>query len=132
MFKTIKAAWRVLRNKDINAEPGPSKEDIAKHYATLNAEKERATAAGEPWVAILDMNVDYENLDNGEIELDWNDLFVARLMRAGYQGKADSDLVDQWFTSVCRNIVMETYEQEQADAHPVQSKNLGGGRREYK
>ena len=55
-----------------------------------------------------------------------------QLMRFGYQGKTDADLVDQWFTDVCRNVVLETFEQAKADLHPVKSNDLGDGRREYK
>ena len=80
----------------------------------VKSEKDLATEAGEPWVSVLGMEVDSKHLDNGSFELDWNDIFIARLVRAGYQGKTDSDLVDQWFQTVCRNVVMETYEQEQA------------------
>lgn len=76
--------------------------------------KQLATEAGEPWVGVLGMEVDPKHLDNGAFELDWNDIFIARLVRAGYQGKTDSDLVDQWFQTVCRNVVLETYEQDQA------------------
>lgn len=77
-------------------------------------EKELATAAGEPWVTVLGMDVDKDTLEQGAFELDWNDQFVAKLVRAGYKGKTDADIVDQWFQSVCRNIVMESYEKEQA------------------
>lgn len=98
----------------------------------LAKEKKLATENGEPWVALVTMDVDYANLNNGAFELDWNDAFVARLMKFGFQGKTDSDLVDQWFTSVCRNVVMETYEQEQANLRPIQTNDLGNGKREYK
>jgi hypothetical protein len=79
------------------------------------------------------MEVDPENVSNGAFELDWNDFFVARLIKAGYQGKTDQDIVDNWFRSVCQNVVLEIYEQEQADPE-VRSKNnrrdLGNGRTE--
>ena len=95
--------------------------------------KELATAASEPWVEIISMEVDPENVSNGAFELDWNDFFVARLIKAGYQGKTDQDIVDNWFRSVCHNVVLEIYEQEQADPE-VRSKNnrrdLGNGRTE--
>jgi hypothetical protein len=95
--------------------------------------KELATLASEPWVEILSMEVDPENVSNGAFELDWNDFFVARLIKAGYQGKTDQDIVDNWFRSVCQNVVLEIYEQEQADPE-VRSKNnrrdLGNGRTE--
>jgi len=50
-------------------------------------------------------------------------------MKAGYQGKTDADMVDQWFQGICRNIVMETYEQEQSDPH-TRKVDLGNGRSE--
>ena len=95
--------------------------------------KELANEKGEPYVQILSMEVDPVNLHQGSIELDWNDKFVANLLRAGYAGKTDSDIVDQWFQNVCRHVVMETWEQEQAIKNSgiwVQSRDLGGGRSE--
>lgn len=78
------------------------------------SEKELATEAGEPWVSVLGMELQEGSLEQGAFELDWNDLFVAKLVRAGYQGKTDADIVDNWFQDVCRNIVMESYEKEAA------------------
>ena len=100
-------------------------------------EKELATERGEPYVTILSMEIDPENMQSGAFELDWNDKFVANLVRAGYQMNpkdTDADIVDRWFTAVCRNIVLETYEQEQA-MNPerdrvIKSKNIGDGRSE--
>jgi hypothetical protein len=100
-------------------------------------EKEIATEKGEPYVAILSMEIDPENMQSGAFELDWNDKFVANLVRAGYQMNpkdTDADIVDRWFTAVCRNIVLETYEQEQA-MNPerdrvIKSRNIGDGRSE--
>jgi hypothetical protein len=100
-------------------------------------EKEIATEKGEPWVGILSMDIDTENLHQGSFELDWNDKFVANLVRAGYQMKptdSDAEIVDRWFQNVCRNVVLETWEQEQAMnpeySRPIQTKNLGDGRSE--
>ena len=98
--------------------------------------KEIATEKGEPYVAILSMDVDPENLHQGAFELDWNEKFVANLVRAGYQMKptdTDADIVDRWFQNVCRHVVMETWEQEQAIKNSgiyVQSRDLGNGRSE--
>ena len=97
--------------------------------------KEIATEKGEPWVDVLSMDVDPENLHQGAFELDWNDKFVANLIRAGYQMKADdkdSDIVDRWFQAVCRNVVLETWEQEQAmnPTRIIRSKDIGDGRSE--
>lgn len=96
-------------------------------------DKEIATEKGEPYVAILSMEVDPNDLNAGAFELDWNEKFVMNLIRAGYQGKTDADIVDLWFQNVCRNVVMETWEQEQAienSSRFTQSRDLGDGRRE--
>lgn len=99
---------------------------------TKKTDKEIATEKGQPYVAILSMDVDPENLNEGAFELDWNDKFIANLRRAGYQGKEDADLVDQWFQNVCRNVVLETFEQDQAmnGARFHNTRNLGDGRTE--
>jgi hypothetical protein len=114
----------------VKAEPKPKKE-VAK------TAKELATERGEPYVTILSMEVDPANMQNGAFELDWNDKFVANLVRAGYQMSpkdTDSDIVDRWFTAVCRNIVLETYEQYQAmdpeRDRVVKTRNIGDGRSE--
>jgi hypothetical protein len=97
--------------------------------------KDLATERGEPYVAMLGMEVDPENLHQGSFELDWNEKFVANLVRAGYQMKpddTDNDIVDRWFQAVCRNVVLETWEQEQAmnPNRVVKTRNIGDGRSE--
>ena len=101
------------------------------------SDKDLATERDEPYVTILSMEIDPENMQSGSFELDWNDKFVANLVRAGYQMNpkdTDADIVDRWFTSVCRNVVMETYEQYEAMLTPrdrvVKSRNIGDGRSE--
>ena len=99
--------------------------------------KELATEKGDPYVAIITMDIDPNNLHQGAFELDWNEIFIARLVKAGYMMKptdADSDLVDRWFQNVCRHVVMETWEQEQAirnsGAQYVRTRDIGDGRTE--
>ena len=103
------------------------------------SEKDIATEKGEPYVAILSVELDPENIGNGAFELDWNDKFVANLVRAGYQLKkddTDADMVDRWFADVCKNVIAENYEQWEAnqpfDARPrvMDRKDLGDGRTE--
>lgn len=83
--------------------------------------KEHADRNKEPYIEILSIEVDSDDLGQGSFELDWNDIFVARLIRSGYPGKTDQDIVDNWFKEVCRNVLLETYEQDQAD--PVNRRN---------
>lgn len=99
--------------------------------------KQMATENNEPYVTIVTMDIDPENLHQGAFELDWNEIFIARLVKAGYMMKptdADSDLVDRWFQNVCRHVVMETWEQEQAIRNSgtqyVRTRDIGDGRSE--
>ena len=106
---------RFLKKKKPEVKTDPKLEPRPKKVE--KTEKELATEHGEPYVTILSMEVDPNNIQNGAFELDWNDKFVANLIRAGYQMNpkdADSDIVDRWFTAVCRNVVLETYEQYRA------------------
>jgi hypothetical protein len=135
MFDKIKSLFGAKAN--VNPEPTAPKPEPPppkpKTKAPEKSAKELANERGEPYVAVLSMDVDPENLHQGAFELDWNDKFVANLIRAGYQGKSDNDVVDQWFQNVCRHVVMETWEQEQAIKNSgiyVQSRNIGDGRSE--
>jgi hypothetical protein len=122
--KSVVANEKVREDIKKSAEPIKSKK---------KSDKDMATQKGEPYIAILSMQVDPENINSGVFEFDWNDKFISNLSRAGYQGKTDADLVDQWFQTVCRNVVLETWEQEQAmnnDSRYMQSRDLGQGRRE--
>lgn len=100
----------------------------------VKSEKELATERGEPWVQVLKIDLDPNNPHQGAFELDWNEIFVARLVKAGYMIKrddTDADIVDRWFQNVCRHVVMETWEQEQAiKTGFIQERNLGNGRSE--
>lgn len=101
-------------------------------------DKERATQAGEPYVNVLKMEVDPTNIHEGSFELDWNEIFIAKLVKTGYMKSkedTDRDIVDRWFQDVCRTIVLEMYDQVQADpsnrdVRNVVTKDLGNGRTE--
>jgi len=74
----------------------------------LAKEKEEATAKGEPWVAVLDTQVNPENIKNGFFEIDWNNEFIEQLIDAGYSGETNEQIVDLWF----RTIVIQMLEEE--------------------
>ena len=127
LFDRFKKKSSVVK---ITETPKPKK-------APVKTEKEIATEKEEPYVTILSMDVNPENMQAGSFELDWNDKFIADLVRHGYMmdpKDTDADIVDRWFTAVCRNIVLETWEQEQA-MNPerdrfVKTRNIGDGRSE--
>jgi hypothetical protein len=129
MFEYFKKKFVKPEAKSKDSEtPKPS----TKKERAKKSEKDLATERGEPYVAILSMDVDPENIHQGAFELDWNEKFVANLIRAGYVGKTDADVVDQWFQNVCRHVVMETWEQEQAmnPTRFTRSRDIGNGRTE--
>lgn len=131
MLDKIKAALGLKKPEPV-VDTKPKRSTKSK-----KTEKEIATERGEPYVAILSMDVDPEDINQGAFELDWNEKFVANLVRAGYQGKPnepDHEIVDRWFQNVCRNVVMETYEQYQADPDIrfTNSRDLGNGYTEVK
>ena len=118
-----------LINNLFGTTPEPA---VIKEQKTKKTPKELATERDEPWVEVLSMDIDKDNPGNGAFELDWNDKFLSNLIRAGYQGKTDQDIVDNWFKSVCRNVIQENFEQEQADPEIRASnrRDLGDGRTE--
>jgi len=100
-----------------------------KPRAPKKSDKEIATEKGEPWVSVLSVEVDQENPGNGAFELDWNELFIKLLWKKGYRDENENDMVDRWFQDVCRHVVMESYEKDQA---MVTRNDLGDGRTEYR
>lgn len=61
----------------------------------------------EPWVNVVQANVDPSNPKQGYFELEWNPAFVLFLRNNGYNGATPEDIVDQWFTDLCRNVGMD-------------------------
>ena len=80
---------------------------LAKKY-TVKAEpadaKAAATAKKEPWVTVIQTHVNPENPRNGFFELDWNEYFVLMLKSNGYSGITEEEIVDQWFSDLCREV----------------------------
>ena len=126
--KALAASEARTKRAEAKAE---AKADKAK--TKVLSPKDEATAKGQPWVEVLGIEVDEADPGQGAFELDWNDVFITKLVRAGFQGKTDQDLVDNWFKAVCRNVVTETYEQDQADPEKraeSRRRDLGNGRTE--
>jgi hypothetical protein len=67
-------------------------------------EKDQATARGEPFVKVVNVNLDKDNPSDGYFELEWNQLFIKQLMEAGYHGEKEEEIIDQWFSELCRNL----------------------------
>jgi len=136
----LMATKKTTPAKRVAAKKTPAKKTATKKVEfAVKTPKEIATERGEPWVSVLSVELDPDNIGNGAFELDWNDKFVTNLVRAGYQskpGEEDSAIVDRWFQDVCRNVVMENFEQWEAnqpyDARPrvIDKRDMGDGRTE--
>jgi hypothetical protein len=139
-----KASPIPVEEEKLVAPKKPRKSRAKKEIPKLT-EKELATQAGEPYIAIVRVDVDPNNINSGSFELDWNAKFAANLARAGYMqkpGETEDVIVDRWFQTVCRNIALEIYEQNVADPtlreadalreelRNIRSKDLGNGRTE--
>ena len=83
----------------------PTNED--KRRAILQKEKEEATKNNEPWVAVLDTQLNPDNIKNGFFELDWNNQFIEELLDAGYKGETPEQIVDGWFKTIAMQILGE-------------------------
>jgi hypothetical protein len=129
IIETVKAEPKVKK-------PRKPKEKKPEPVISL---KEKATLAKEPYVNVLKMDIDPNDINSGSFELDWNEFFIAKLVKAGYMKSkedTDRDIIDRWFQDVCRTIVLEMYEQKEAmnpenrDMRVVRAKDLGNGRTE--
>ena len=73
----------------------------------LEKEKDAATKKGEPWVAVLDTQVNPDNIRNGFFELDWNNEFIEQLLDAGYKGETNEQIVDSWFRTIVTQMLQD-------------------------
>ena len=73
------------------------------------------TRKKEPWVNVIDVKVNEENVRNGFFELDWNEYFITQLVQAGYgvDNDPEEEIVDRWF----RDIVFNMLEEEGQDTN---------------
>jgi hypothetical protein len=148
MLGQLKKLFNLNKPVEEKSEPLPVKQNSKvqrkkkeKKPDPVLSEKERATAAGEPYVSILTVDIDPSNINAGSFELDWNDKFIINLIKAGYKQRVDDTdqvVVDRWFQTVCRNIALEVYEQQIADPtnrdveeiRRIHTKDIGNGRSE--
>ena len=137
MFEKLKNLFKKQEDAHV-AKKEPAKPKQQKPVPPELTEKEKATAAGEPYIAITKVEINPENINDGAFDLDFNDKFVLNLIKAGYRQREDDTdviIVDRWFQTVCRNVALEMYEQQVADpenrdARVIRTKDLGNGRTE--
>lgn len=117
------------------------KRKIAKQYKKEKEDekkltpKEIATKKKEPWVDVIQFNVNKENIKNGFYELDWNEYFIEELRQAGYgfEGDPDEEIVSRWFRDICLNAAAaEGVDMEGRDTGYINITKLSNNRAEVK
>jgi hypothetical protein len=100
--------------------------EIALHAAAAEEERKRleaeemellkkkdpkayATRRKEPWVNVIDVKVNEDNVRNGFFEMDWNEYFIQQLVQAGYGTEQDpeEEIVDRWFRDIVYNMLQD-------------------------
>ena len=144
MLNKLKNLFKKSEPLPIQEEPKPKKTRVKKEKPVESklSDKDLATKNGEPYIAITKVDIDPNNINAGSFDLDWNDKFILNLVKAGYKVKAedtDNEIADRWFQTVCRNVALEIYEQDQADPsnrdmtsdmRVIRSRDIGNGRSE--
>jgi hypothetical protein len=72
-------------------------------------EKKIANILKEPWVSIVEEGLDPAAGPSGFFFVfDWNEHWIELLKKHGYEGDTDDEMMERWFTDVCRNEVMQS------------------------
>lgn len=129
-FRKLLGIDKILAEKE-HAKLETKKAQKAEELAKMTP-KERATARGEAWVAVLDTHVNKDNIRNGFFELDWNEQFITELKKSGYgfDGDPDEEIVDRWFRDLARNMLGEEGMDTSRGAGYVNVTRLPGGKAE--
>ena len=101
---------RKMIEKHLGVEEAKKKlEEAEEKYLEKTDPKALATKKKEPWINVLDVKVNKDNVRNGFFELDWNKYFIEELLQAGYGEKADpeEEVVDRWFRDIVYNMLQE-------------------------
>lgn len=125
-FFKIRELWEEKKQAEQEAAAAVEAARLAKL-----SPKELATENKEPWVAVLTTQVNKDNIRNGFFELDWNEYFVRELRLNGYQGDTEEEIVDKWFTELCKNVGAEQgVDMSRRGSGYINVNNLGNGRTE--
>ena len=126
-----KLAKDYMKKKDEKPVVEKTAEEVRRE--ALAKEKEEATKAGKAWVAVLDTQVNKDNIRNGFFELDWNNQFIEELLDAGYKGETNEQIVDAWFkTIVSQMLDEEGYDPSDTRAGHINVVPLQDGKSEVK
>lgn len=131
-YKIQKALLNFTKDEKVKAKKNA---ELDLQYGKINKDerdKQIATADDEPYIKVLQVEFDQKQPNIGSFELDWNEPFIETLAKAGYTGKSPEQIIDTWFNDVCRNILMEEFNDKNfvADA-PIEIKRDDGKTEKY-
>jgi len=112
---------------------GGKKKTVDNNVLNIQRRKLQADTKGEPFFEVVNYNYNIDNPNEGNFELEWNNVFVKQCRAWGYPGKTDEEVVDNYFTNVCRNIAMEMFQKEMGDPvnRQISRRELDGNLTEY-
>jgi hypothetical protein len=96
------------------------------HTEQHTYDKNMATHKGEEYVRVVGMELDENKPGQGFFELDFNENFVEYLAKAGYDGLEPDQIVDNWFSDLCKNIVLNDLEDEEGIRRSFQTDSKEG------
>jgi hypothetical protein len=89
-------------------------------------DKNMANFNGKEYVRVVGMELDEDSPGQGYFELDFNDNFVEYLAKSGYEGVEQDQIVDNWFSDLCKNIVLQDLEDEDGIRKSVMTDSKDG------
>ena len=89
-------------------------------------DKNMANFNGKEYVRVVGMELDEDSPGQGYFELDFNDNFVEYLAKSGYEGVEQDQIVDNWFSDLCKNIVLQDLEDEEGIRKSVMTDSKDG------
>jgi hypothetical protein len=131
-YKLQKALLNFTKDKKVKAKKNA---ELDLRYGKINKDerdKQVATADDKPYIKVLQVHFEKKQPNVGSFELDWNEPFIEILAKSGYKGKTPEQIIDEWFNDVCRNILMEEFNDKNfvADA-PIEVKRDDGKTEKY-
>lgn len=75
----------------------------------IEYQKTHAILRNEPWVCIVNSGFDpSQGVEGVFFEFDWNEQWIEFLRNHGYTGHTDEQVIDEWFSDVCRSQQVNT------------------------
>lgn len=116
----LKYIYEKISDKQYETEVLKYKRDRGE-ITEQECDKSINTINGEPWVYVT-AELDSKSPKNmGAFELDWNSYFIENLIKNGYYGKTDEEIVNDWFTELCNTVARESELENLEQEYPNRS-----------